>query len=249
MAVGNTFVVEKTCPICGETTRVVKVRSRLIALQTDSDFCTHYKDFNPYYYTIWVCEKCGYAADEKRFLSVMPEKNRKKIQDFLNGRKIGFNFVEERGLPEAVASFKLAIFYEELINASLGHRAGLYLEMAWIFRTSGDTEKEEPMLRKAAELYDQSLTTERYPLGQLSDTMVIYLMGAIYFRLGEAETATQYLSRIISDKDSRIQDRKLYERARYLWQDVRAARESQRAELAVKNVADVAAAEKAKQDS
>ena len=244
-----TFTVEKTCPICGETTRVVKVRSRLIALQTDSDFCTHYKDFNPYYYTIWVCEKCGYAADEKRFLSVMPEKNRKKIQDFLNGRKIGFNFVEERGLPEAVASFKLAIFYEELINASLGHRAGLYLEMAWIFRTSGDTEKEEPMLRKAAELYDQSLTTERYPLGQLSDTMVIYLMGAIYFRLGEAETATQYLSRIISDKDSRIQDRKLYERARYLWQDVRAARESQRAELAVKNVADVAAAEKAKQDS
>ena len=242
MAVGNTFVVEKTCPICGETTRVVKVRSRLIALQTDSDFCTHYKDFNPYYYTIWVCEKCGYAADEKRFLSVMPEKNRKKIQDFLNGRKIGFNFVEERGLPEAVASFKLAIFYEELINASLGHRAGLYLEMAWIFRTSGDTEKEEPMLRKAAELYDQSLTTERYPLGQLSDTMVIYLMGAIYFRLGEAETATQYLSRIISDKDSRIQDRKLYERARYLWQDVRAARDSQRAELAVKNVADVAAA-------
>src|SRR5574344_1850839 len=232
MAVGNTFVVEKTCPICGETTRVVKVRSRLIALQTDSDFCTHYKDFNPYYYTIWVCEKCGYAADEKRFLSVMPEKDRKKIQDFLNGRKIGFNFVEERGLPEAVASFKLAIFYEELINASLGHRAGLYLEMAWIFRTSGDTEKEEPMLRKAAELYDQSLTTERYPLGQLSDTMVIYLMGAIYFRLGEAETATQYLSRIISDKDSRIQDRKLYERARYLWQDVRAARESQRAELA-----------------
>ena len=221
----------------------------MIALQTDSDFCTHYKDFNPYYYTIWVCEKCGYAADEKRFLSVMPEKNRKKIQDFLNGRKIGFNFVEERGLPEAVASFKLAIFYEELINASLGHRAGLYLEMAWIFRTSGDTEKEEPMLRKAAELYDQSLTTERYPLGQLSDTMVIYLMGAIYFRLGEAETATQYLSRIISDKDSRIQDRKLYERARYLWQDVRAARESQRAELAVKNVADVAAAEKAKQDS
>ena len=57
--------------------------------------------------------------------------------------------------------------------------------------------------------------------------MVIYLMGAIYFRLGEAETATQYLSRIISDNDSRIQERKLYEKARRLWQDIRAAKQNQ----------------------
>ena len=251
MAVGNTFVVEKTCPICGEKTRVVKVRSRLMALQTDNDFCTHYQDFNPYYYTIWICEKCGYAADEKRFLAVMPEKNRKKIQDFLNGRKIGFSFVEERGLPEAVASFKLAIFYEELLGASLGHRAGLFLELAWIYRLADDEEKELPMLRKAAELYDQSLTTERYPLGQLTDTMAIYLVGSIYYRLGDYETATQYLSRIISDKDSRIQDRKLYERARYLWQDVRAAREAQRDAAAAADAGETPAAEaeKAKQDS
>ena len=249
MAVGNTFVVEKTCPICGETVRVVKVRSRQIVERTDEDFCAHYKDFNPYYYTIWVCEKCGYAADEKHFLAVMPERNKQKIQEFLNGRSIGFQFVETRGLPEAVASFKLAIFYAELIGAPLSHRAGLYLELAWLYRDAEDQEKEEQAMRKAIEIYDESLMTERYPVGMLTDTTVIYLIGALYYRLGDIETATQYLSRIISDKDSRIQDRKLYERARYLWQDVRAARESQRAELAVKNVADVAAAEKAKQDS
>ena len=143
IAVGNTFVVEKTCPICGETVRVVKVRSRQIVERTDEDFCAHYKDFNPYYYTIWVCEKCGYAADEKHFLAVMPERNKQKIQEFLNGRSIGFQFVETRGLPEAVASFKLAIFYAELIGAPLSHRAGLYLELAWLYRDAEDQEKED----------------------------------------------------------------------------------------------------------
>lgn len=61
------FTVEKKCPLCGENTRVTKTKSRLIVIKTDWDFCTHYRDFNPYYYVPWVCEKCGYAADEKAF--------------------------------------------------------------------------------------------------------------------------------------------------------------------------------------
>lgn len=30
-----TFVVEKPCPICGETTRVIKLKSRIISEKTD----------------------------------------------------------------------------------------------------------------------------------------------------------------------------------------------------------------------
>ena len=227
MAVGNTFLVEKICPICGKSTRVIKTRSRQIVERTDEDFCAHYKDFNPYYYTIWVCEHCGYAADEKHFLKAMPERSKKKIEEFLAGRAIGFQFVETRGVPEAVASFKLAIFYAELINAPLSHRAGLYLELAWLFRGSDEKEKEEQAMRKAIELYDESLMTERYPVGMLTDTTVIYLIGALYYRLGDLESTTQYLSRIISDNDSRIQERKLYEKARALWQDIRAEKKQQ----------------------
>lgn len=227
MAVGNTYVVEKTCPVCGEKTRVVKVRSRLIAETIDEDYCAHYQGFNPYFYTIWVCEHCGFAADEKRFLAVMPERHKKKIQDFLDGRTIGFTFKEERGLPEAVASFKLAIFYGEMINIPLGSLAGLYLEMAWIFRLNDDEEHESQILPKVVELYDKSLMEERYPIGLLTDTTVIYIIAALYHRMGDMEKTTQYLSRIISDNDSRIQERKLYEKARYLWQDIRSEAKQQ----------------------
>ena len=46
-----TFVVEKPCPICEKTTRVTKIKSRMIADKTDEDFCVHYKNY-------WVIHRC-----------------------------------------------------------------------------------------------------------------------------------------------------------------------------------------------
>ena len=216
-----TFTVEKKCPVCGETTRVVKVKSKLLAERTDEDFCVHYKDFNPYFYKIWFCGHCGFAADEKTFLGSIPLTHKRKIQEFLNSRKLGLKFVEERQVPDAVASFKLAIFYAELTGQSLAKRAGLYLELGWIYRASEEKEREGEMLERAISLYDRSLMTERYPINGLSDNTVIYLIGAIYYRLHDFEKSTQYLSRIIGDQRIRDEDIVLYKRARDLWQRVR----------------------------
>ncbi|MBQ1868503.1 DUF2225 domain-containing protein [Selenomonas sp.] len=216
-----TFVVEKTCPICGESTRVVKTKSKLLMERMDEDFCVHYQRFNPYFYKIWFCEKCGFAADEKTFLGTIPELHKRKIQEFLAKRKLGLEFVEERKTPEAVASFKLAIFYAELTDQPLAKRAGLYLELAWIYRDAEDEENEMEMLKRAAELYDKSLMTERYPINGMSDTMAMYLIGAIYFRMKDYEKSTQYISRIIGDQNIRNNEVQIYKRARDLWQDIR----------------------------
>ena len=216
-----TFVVEKTCPICGESTRVVKTKSKLLMERMDEDFCVHYQRFNPYFYKIWFCEKCGFAADEKTFLGTIPELHKRKIQEFLSKRKLGLEFVEERKIPEAVASFKLAIFYAELTDQPLAKRAGLYLELAWIYRDAEDEENEMEMLKRAAELYDKSLMTERYPINGMSDTMAMYLIGAIYFRMKDYEKSTQYISRIIGDQNIRNNEVQIYRRARDLWQDIR----------------------------
>lgn len=216
-----TFTVQKTCPICGESTRIVKTKSKLMVEKTDEDFCVHYKGFNPYFYKIWFCEHCGFAADEKTFLGTMPSLHKKKIQEFLAQRKLGMQFVEERGIPDAVASFKLAIFYAEMTDQPLARRAGLYLELAWIYRADGEQDKENEMMQRAADLYDTSLMTERYPINGLSDNTVVYLIGAIYFRMQDYEKSTQYLSRIIGDQSIRDNDNRLYKRARDLWQTIR----------------------------
>ena len=225
-----TFTVSKTCPVCGQSTRVVKTKSKLIALQTDEDFCVHYKDFNPYYYTIWFCEHCGFAAEERTFLAPMPKRHKEKLLTFLNAHQMNLKFTEVRGVPEAIASFKLAIFYAQLVDQPLERQAGLMLEMAWIYRDAGEKEKETETLQKAADLYDRSLMTERYPLNGKTDNFVIYLIGAIYYRLGNIEKTTQYLSRIIGMQDIRRDDPRVYERARNLWIDIRSDKEQARKE-------------------
>ena len=221
-----TFIVSKTCPICGESTRIIKLKSRIIAEKTDEDFCVHYKGINPYFYHIWFCEHCGFAADEAHFLAPMASRHKQKIREFLEGRQLGLEFTEERGVPEAIASYKLALYYANLIDATLAHRAGLWLHLAWVYRAAGDEEHEREAMEKAAEMYDQSIMKEHYPQGNMTDNTAVYLIGAIYYRLGDDEKATQYLSRIIGDQNIRTMEPKTFDRARDLWQVIREKKEA-----------------------
>ena len=224
--VDYTFVVEKFCPICHEKTRVVKTRSRLVVEKRDEDLCVHYKNFNPYYYKIWICENCGFASDEKMFTSVLPKKQRAAIWEFLQSKHFDIEFSETRTFPDAVASYQLALAYQDLINGSPCKRATLNLNLAWMYRFNDDHEKEQEYMLKAAEFYDRSLSTERYPVDGMSDGSVLYVIGAIYYRLGLFDKCTQYLSRIISDQDLRSREPRVYDKARDLWGDVRARKKS-----------------------
>lgn len=219
-----TFVVEKPCPICEKTTRIVKLKSRMNTLKTDEDFCVHYKGFNPYLYRIWYCEHCGFATDEKSFLDStnLPKRHKQQIAQYLAEKNIKLEFVEERSIPDAVAAYQLAIHYEELVNGSCNKMAGHYLAMAWMYRVAEiEPEKEEEAMREAARLYILSLSKERYPIGKMTDNTAMYIVGAIYYRLKEYEKAGQYLSRIIGDSKARTSDRNIYEKARDLWQEIK----------------------------
>lgn len=234
------FTVEKTCPLCGEVTRVTKAKSRLVVIKTDWDFCTHYRDFNPYYYVPWVCEKCGYAADEKHFSAAMPTSHKKTIGDFLKRRHVEFKYSLERYMPDVVAAYKLAIFYEEMVHSSMAYRASLYLKLAWIYRIAEDTENERSCLIRAAESYEKSIYTERYPLGDLTDSMVMYLLGAMNYEMGDVEKATQYISRMVNDNGLRLSNPKLMDKIKDLWTELREKRAEEQAKLAKKNAAGVA---------
>jgi len=189
-------------------------------MKQDPDFCSYYKGINPLFYTIWVCPECGYAADERYFTSIRP-KIREKIKQFLENRKVNIPYKEIRTFEEAVNAFKLAIFFAEYIDEPQSRRAGLYIKLAWIYRQAEDRENENKLLQKAVDAYDKSLTTERYPIGQMTDAMVMYLIGVLSWRLGDQGRATQYLSRVIGDQTVRTSQRKLFEMARDLWQSIR----------------------------
>ena len=228
MAVGFTYSVEKECPICGEKFQLTKTRSRLIKIKQDSDFCVHYKEFNPYYYDIWVCSHCGYASDEKHF-DTLREKEKEKIAEFLKARKVKIEYKEVRTRGDAINAYKLALYFADLIGAPESRKAGLYLKLGWLYREAGEEDndaseeakaKEQDVLIRSLEAYDKALTTERFPIGSMTDTAATYLIGELYRRTGNTEKSIQYLSRVIGDKRSRMEP-KIYNLARDLWQDMR----------------------------
>ena len=219
----NTFMVEKTCPICEKTFRVMKVRSRIPVLSRDEDGCTHYEDFNPYYYTVWVCEHCGFAADEDTFTIKIPDRHLTILKAVLLTRNIKIPFVEERTLENAATAYRLALKFLDLIKGKSSKKVKYAHRMAWIYRDAGDKTQEHEFLEKALEFYEDALMRESFPIDEITDNTVIYLIAAISNRLGDRKKATSYLSRLISDQGVREREPRIHDKARELWGDMRAA--------------------------
>lgn len=224
MAVGPTFVVEKPCPICEKMTRVVKTRSRITVVSRDEDACTHFADFNPYYYTVWVCEHCGFAADEQTFTTKIPDRHLAILRAVLLKRNIKIPFAEVRTLGNAETAFFLAIKFVDILRGKASKKAKYAHQLAWIYREAGEKKQEAEFMQKAADFYEEALAKEHFPIEALTDNAVIYLIAAIYYRLGERQKATSFLSRLIGDQSVRERERRIFEKARDLWGEIRAGR-------------------------
>lgn len=222
MASEFTFIVDKTCPICKNSTRVVKLRAKLPVVSVDEDFCAHYKEgFNPYYYHIWVCEHCGFAGDEKNFLSAMPKKHQEKIRQVLEEKKVKFVFMEERKMPDAVASYRLARLFAELRDMSLYQQAGIYLRIAWLYRFSKEKDMEMEYLGKAVDMYERSRLFERYPQGNMTEYDLLYLIAAIHYRMNNIEASKKYISKLMAYTELRRLAPKAYDSTKRLLESIR----------------------------
>lgn len=223
----NTFVVEKPCPICLQKTHVIKPKSRLMMVSRDPDTCVHYKDFNINFYRVWLCEHCGFAGDEKTFGVRITERTRLQIKEWLDQHPIEKEFIDENGPGEAIRGLVRALECIDMLKEPIAKKASTNHQLAWVYRSINDKEHEEEYMRKAAELYAQSLATERYPIGNLTDTMALYVTGAIYYMLKDYQQCAAFLSRIIGDQNIRVRERQIFEKARDLWEDVRAAQKEE----------------------
>lgn len=227
------YFVEKQCTVCEGKFEVTFVRLRLSLIKQDTDFCAYYKDINPYYYTVWVCPHCGYAAPEDEFLKIMPPMAN-KIREFLSGKDVNVNLCGVRTREQAIVSYQLAIFYAKMLGLPASKAAGLQLRLAWLYRESGQKEEEQKMLVQACESYDQALSKERMPIGNLSELTVMYLVADLLCRIGDKDKAKLYLNRVVSSPMAKMEKR-IADLARNLWQEIRAAEKAISGEMEEEN--------------
>lgn len=226
-----TYSVEKTCPICEQKFSVTRTRGRQVMEKQDSDFCAHFKDINPYYYTVWVCSHCGYAAVDSSFEDASVAA-KDKIAKFLATRNVNVNYSGQRTREQAIDTYKLAIFFANLIAAPASRLAELYLRLGWLFREGEQVEEEKTALAKACEYYEQALLRERLPIGSLSEVAVSYLIGELARRSGQNEKALLYLGKVVGNPAAKLEPRVLT-LARDAWHEARAAKDQEIASNAI----------------
>ena len=209
------YQVEKTCPICEKAFKLTKTRGQSIPVKTDTDFCTHFNDINPYYYAIWVCPHCGFAAHEDRFFTLL-EPQREKLKQFLAGRQVNLDFGGERTWEQAVTSHKLAIHYANMVSLPASHIASLEMRLAWLYREKEMASEEQDMLRKAVEAYKIAFLKEKMPIGNLTEVTLTYLIGELLRRTGNVEEALSYLGRVVSNPQAK-NEKRILDMAREAW--------------------------------
>ena len=218
-----TVVTHKRCPICEKNFRVVKPKMRLNVEKRDLDYCVHYKDFDPYLYTIFACEHCGFAAEEKKFSAAIPNKIKSTLREFLSQNDMKLPFIEERTPEDALALFELAILFSELTDQSKGRQAMLNQTAAWLCRCEGLTDREHEFMELAAEDFAIALDNERWPINGVTLEMGMYLSAAIHFMLNDYDKATAWLGKIMNNNTLRTSAPKIFEQARDMWQDIKRA--------------------------
>ena len=196
----NTLLFNKTvtCPVCNNEfeCRVVKYNAPRIKSR-DSDLFIRYYMIDPYYYDVWLCNRCGYAALKADFNNI---KNR-QIKNILEniGRKWKSKYYPPiYDAKIAVERYKLALLNAVVSEQKDSTKAFICLKIAWMYRVLESKEEENIFLKKSVEGFLISFQKEPTPIHGLDKYSLMYLIGELYRRTGNYENAKLWLGKVVT---------------------------------------------------
>jgi uncharacterized protein (DUF2225 family) len=171
-----------------------------------SDFGAAYDGPNPNFYSITACPHCTIAARNEEFEKLMPGYEPKLMEVSKKLRQSQQKpdcFQAGELSPEtAVKRHELAIALHKFRSHSdSGELAGLWMHIAWIWRTVGDAEREKKALEAAIPAYNEFYEKGNKLPEKLGEPGILYLIGEIHRRLGMGREARVYFSRALSSKE------------------------------------------------
>lgn len=211
---------ELICPVCLFEFQTTKIKMRAVRVKSkDADFCTYYENYNPIYYEIFICPRCGYGASERSFDDIR-EKEKRLLKEAFAGREVGRDFGDIRTYKDALDSFKIALFTADMKESKNSIMAGLALKVAWMYRYK-ENENEYKFLHMALDKYKKAFDEEIFSGdGGIDELTVIYLIGEISRRLGNYAESMEWFNRLLShpERNRNIRIEKL---AREQWRKAR----------------------------
>ncbi len=196
------YPTKTTCPLCGHTFDTLTVfESRLKRLKTDPDQRVRYQDIEPLYYEIITCPNCFLSAASGKFEEVEKRVSNQIMQ------KVGPYKLEMyiRTGKDRDTFTVFAIFFLALLCAPAIYddyqltTASLWLKISRLYQDVGDDQLFLFATQKA--LDDYIFCYERLHINEKQSQQVCYMIGEMYFRLGNYDRARQYLFMAKTNKE------------------------------------------------
>lgn len=196
------------CPFCTIEFETTRMRPSAVRVkEQQSDFGNIFESECPYVYAITVCPACSFAARNTDFEKIRVASEAKIMAASKQLRQSTKPkpdiFKLGPSTPEvAVKRFELAIaFYKMRYVVEMGVLANMTLHMVWLYRLTGNKEKEQLALAQAATVYEQYLA-KAYTLPEtLGEPGVIYLIGDLTRRQGKLKEARRFFESAIASKE------------------------------------------------
>jgi uncharacterized protein len=210
------------CLVCKTVFFSKKVRSRFVKVtKYDTDFSPVYEsdEANPLLYHIHVCPSCGFSFSDD-FSRYFPPGAIETIQKEVTCRWIPRNFSSKRTIQQALQTYKLAIYSGILKKEKHIVLAGIYMRIAWIYRSTGTAEQEQRFMKLSVHEYEESYIEDDFRGTQMSEVKLLYLIGELSTRIHDVTKAVQYFSKVIERQKQSVEPR-IIEMARERWHEIR----------------------------
>jgi uncharacterized protein len=188
------ITTQARCPVCKESFSGKKqYLSKLKFEKVDFDFRKHYQDFEPLWYSLWVCPHCYYTNYYTEFDAIPTYKTQNLLARTSElKKKFTCQFDEPRTIDQVFTAYYLALFCAECYNANSLKLAKIWLQLSWLYHDVNDEE----MFKTASDLalknyYDVLYKTgENLSIGQAQQCFI--LLGELYLIKGDEKEAMKH---------------------------------------------------------
>lgn len=187
-----------TCPICGRIFTVKAIKTSSYRMKDkDTDFFIRYDIINPYFYDVWLCNNCGYAAmkaDFEKIRNFQIDLVKKNIIPKWKGReyKIPYN------VDAAIERYKLSLLNYYYSDAKASKKAMNCLKLAWMCRLTEDLQAEKDYLKEALKGFNDAYFNEDFPIYGMDRYTTMYLIGELNRRTDNVDEAMIWFSKVIT---------------------------------------------------
>jgi uncharacterized protein len=183
-AIHRNYILTKVvkCPVCHNEFTTKMVRLSVIKIEkVESDFRKRYCDFEPLWYSIWVCANCYYTNHHLEFERIEAgEANALKTKIAPLKNKLIFQFTDPREINQVFIAYYLALHIEKLNKNSPFKLGKLWLYLSWLYQDVHDPEMAKIASALALKYYSEGVNHNTFEISIEQEQQCCLILGELF---------------------------------------------------------------------